>query len=289
MVKLEYLSKYIWFNGDFVKTFDAKISVLSHSLHYASSAFEGEASYQGLVFKLQEHTVRLFQSANALSIKIPFTVDDIKSATKELMEKNKIFNAYIRPLVWCGSESMQICSPDLSNNIMIALIPFNPIVKKNFTLMISEWVKASPNSIPINCKVSGGYTNLIISKRKALQLGYDDALLLDWRGYIAECTSSNIFFANKDKLITPLPDCFLNGITRKTVLMIASELGLGIEERHIKVDEIKDYSECFITGTACEIQPVKTLVIDENKNIIFNNQNVTEAIIKNYTKLIGKI
>ena len=251
----------IWINGLYVEWKDATIHVLNHGLHYGSCVFEGIRIYNGKVFKLNEHIDRLFKSANILDLKIPYSNKKILDKTIEITKKQKISNGYIRPVVWRGSEMMAISAKKASTNIAIAAWSwpsyFSPDrLLKGIKLTLSEWARPSPKSAPTDSKAAGLYMICSLSKHQAESKGFDDALMLDYRGFIAEATGANIFFVKNGNLYTPLADCFLNGITRQTVIQILKNKGIEVVERHILPNEMEDFEQCWLTGTAAEVTPV---------------------------------
>jgi len=254
----------IWYNGDLIDWKDAKLHLLSHGLHYASSVFEGERAYSGKIFKLNEHTERLLDSANQLDLKVPYTLSEIKDACYLTLEKNNLNDAYVRPIIWRGAETMGVSAPNSKIHCAIAVWEwpsyFNPEDKlKGIKLTLSKWKRPSPETIPCKAKAAGLYMICTLSKQEAESRGYDDALMLDWKGQVAEATGANIFFIVGNEIHTPVPDCFLDGITRRTVIEIAKEQGLEIIERKIEMDELPDFEQCFITGTAAEVTPVSEI------------------------------
>ena len=252
----------IWFNGKTVDWADANIHVLNHGLHYASCVFEGERVYDGEIFKLQEHTERLFYSAKRMGISVPYTQEEVNSACKNIVHIQKVINGYVRPLIWRGSEMMAISAQ--KNKIHVAIATwewgsyFDPKLKLNgIKLDISSWRKPAPNTIPWDTKAAGLYMINTLSKHEAEEKGFTDSLMLDHEGNIAEATGANIFFKdNTGELHTPIPDSFLDGITRREVIKIAKSKGVKVTERKIKPDEMKDFAGCFLTGTAAEVTPV---------------------------------
>ena len=267
----------IWFDGEFVDWKNANIHILNHGLHYASSVFEGERSYSGKIFKVREHTERLFSSADALDLKIPYSVDQIIEASYEAIKLNDLEDAYLRPIVWRGSE-MGVSAPDAPVHCAIAVWEwpsyFTPEeILKGIKVTLSEWKRPSPETIPCKAKAAGLYMICTLAKQKAESKGFSDALMLDYRDQIAETTGANIFFIKGSEIHTPIPDCFLDGITRRTVIKIAEDLGMKVIERVLFLDDIKDFEQCFITGTAAEVTPVseiddiKFFVGDEIKKI----------------------
>ena len=254
----------IWYNGDLVDWKDAKLHLLSHGLHYASSVFEGERAYSGKIFKLNEHTERLLDSASQLDLNVPYTLSEIKAACCLVLEKNNLTDAYVRPIIWRGAETMGVSAPNSKIHCAIAVWEwpsyFSPEDKlKGIKLTLSKWKRPSPETIPCKAKAAGLYMICTLSKQEAESRGYDDALMLDWKGQVAEATGANIFFIIGNEIHTPIPDCFLDGITRRTVIEIAKEQGLKIIERKIEIDELSDFEQCFITGTAAEVTPVSEI------------------------------
>ncbi|MBF91955.1 MAG: branched-chain amino acid aminotransferase [Rickettsiales bacterium] len=276
----------IWINGSYVKWKDANVHVLNHGLHYGSCVFEGIRIYDGKVFKLKEHIDRLYKSAKILDLTIPYTKKIIIDKTIEITKKQKIFNGYIRPVVWRGSEMMAISAKKASTNIAIAAWSwpsyFSPDrLLKGIKLSFSNWKRPSPESAPTNSKAAGLYMICSLSKHQAESKGFDDALMLDYRGYIAEATGANIFFVKNENLYTPLADCFLNGITRQTVIEIARRNKLKVFEKHFKPNFIKDCHEVFLTGTAVEITPVSKI-----DSINFRVGKITKLLMKEFSDFV---
>jgi branched-chain amino acid aminotransferase len=286
MIPFDKRSGYIWFNGSYKKWQDCKTHVLNHGLHYGSCVFEGIRIYNGKIFKLDEHIERLYRSAELLDLKIPFKKDKIIEITCELTKKQKVNDGYIRPVVWRGSEKMAISAIDATTNIAIASWPwpsyFSPEkILDGIRLTKSDWVRPSPNSAPTNSKAAGLYMICSLSKHQAENKGFDDALMLDYRGYIAEATGANIFFTKNDTLYTPKPDCFLDGITRQTVIEIAKRLKIKIEEDHYNFDFLKNCEEVFLTGTAVEITPVTSI-----DNFEFKVGYITKLLLSEFNKIV---
>lgn len=251
----------IWFNGEFVAWKDAKIHVLTHGLHYASAVFEGERAYAGEVFKLREHTERLIESGRILGFKVPYTADEIDSATNELLRRQGFSDAYVRPIAWRGSEMMGVSAQNNRINVAIAIWQwpsyFDPEQKmKGIRLDLAEYRRPDPKTAPSRSKAAGLYMICTISKHAAEAKGYADALMLDWRGQVAEATGANVFFVKDGVIHTPKADCFLDGITRRTVIDLARRRGIEVVERAIMPEELTGFSECFLTGTAAEVTPV---------------------------------
>ena len=255
----------IWFNGKTVDWKDANIHILNHGLHYASCVFEGERVYDGEIFKLEQHTERLYYSAKRMGIVVPYSQKEINDACKNIVHIQKVKNGYVRPLIWRGSEMMAISAQ--KNKIHVAIATwewgsyFDPKLKLNgIKLNISNWRRPSPDSIPWDTKASGLYMICTLSKHEAEQQGYTDSLMLDHEGNVAEATGANIFFKDKEgNLHTPTPDSFLDGITRRTVIEIAKSKNIKVNERKISPDELSDFEGCFLTGTAAEVTPVSCI------------------------------
>ena len=255
----------IWFNGKTVDWKDATIHILNHGLHYASCVFEGERVYDGEIFRLAEHTERLFYSAERMGIKVPYSKKEINDACKNIVNVQKVKNGYVRPLIWRGSEMMAISAQ--RNKIHVAIATwewgsyFDPKLKLNgIKLNISNWRRPAPNTIPWDTKASGLYMICTLSKHEAEAQGFTDSLMLDYEGNIAEATGANVFFKDKSgALHTPVPDSFLDGITRREVIKIAKSKGIKVVERKIKPDEMSGFTGCFLTGTAAEVTPVSQI------------------------------
>ena len=279
----------IWFNGKTVNWADANIHILNHGLHYASCVFEGERVYEGEIFKLEEHTERLFHSANRMGIKVPYSQSEINDACKSIVNVQKVQNGYVRPLIWRGSEMMAISAQ--KNKIHVAIATwewgsyFDPKLKLNgIKLNISNWRRPAPNTIPWDTKASGLYMICTLSKHEAEAKGFTDSLMLDHEGNIAEATGANIFFkSNNGELHTPIPDSFLDGITRREVIKIAKSKGVKVIERKIKPDELKDFAGCFLTGTAAEVTPVSQI-----SEYSFKVCNLITELNESYQLLVRK-
>jgi branched-chain amino acid aminotransferase len=263
-VPFDQMTGKIWFNGAFVEWENAKIHVLTHGLHYASCVFEGERAYGGEIFHLREHTERLFESARLLDFAIPYTVEEIDAVCRELLVLNNLSDAYVRPAAWRGSEMMGVSAQSNKINVAIAVWEwpsyFSPEQRlKGIRLDISEWRRPDPRTIPAKSKAAGLYMICTLSKHAAERKGYADALMYDWRGQVAEATGANVFFVKDGKLHTPTPDCFLDGITRRTVIGLAKARGLQVIERAIMPEEMAGFEQCFLTGTAAEVTPVSEI------------------------------
>lgn len=251
----------IWFDGKLVPWRDAKIHVLTHGLHYASCVFEGERAYGGEVFKLTEHNERLARSAEILGFKLPYSVAEIDAATREVIAANKLVDCYVRPVAWRGSEMMGVSAQKNTIHVAIAVWEwpayFSPELReKGIRMTFSKWRRPAPDTAPTASKAAGLYMICTLSKHAAEQDGYADALMLDYRGQVAEATGANIFLGMKGELHTPKPDCFLDGITRRTVIDLAKRRDVKVVERAIMPDELAQAEEVFICGTAAEVTPV---------------------------------
>ena len=255
----------IWYNNQLVDWQDAKLHVLSHGLHYASCVFEGLRVYDEEVFKLEEHTDRLFYSAERMGFEIPYSEKDINSACNKIISVQNVQNGYVRPVAWRGSEMMAISAQQTKIHVAIATWEwgsyFDPKLKiDGIKLNISKWRRPAPNTIPWDTKASGLYMICTLSKHEAEQQGYSDSLMLDHEGNVAEATGANIFFKdNEGNLHTPIPDSFLDGITRRTVIEIAKSKKIKVIERKISPDELSKFVGCFLTGTAAEVTPVSCI------------------------------
>ncbi len=280
----------IWYNGKNIDWKDANLHILSHGLHYASCVFEGERVYEGIIFRLREHTERLIYSANRMGFSIPYTADEIDSACNQIIKVQNIKNGYVRPIAWRGSEMMAISAQ--KNKIHFAIAAwewgsyFDPKIReKGIALDISQWRRPAPNTIPWDTKASGLYMICTLSKHEAEKKGFNDSLMLDYKGDIAEATGANIFFVNKNEseIHTPTPDNFLDGITRRTIIELAKKNGIKVVERKIKLDELKKFSGCFLTGTAAEITPVSKI-----EDINFYIPKIVNKLWEDYSNLVRK-
>jgi len=274
---------WIWYDGQLVPWKEAKLHVLSHALHYASSVFEGERAYGGTIFKSTEHSERLRRSAEILDFEIPYSVAEIDAAKALVVVRNGQPDAYIRPVAWRGSEMMGVAAQ--ANKIHLAIAAwewpsyFDPAQKmKGIRLDLSEYRRPDPATAPSLAKAAGLYMICTISKHKAERKGYADALMLDWQGRVAECTGANVFFIRDGAIHTPTADCFLAGITRQTVIDLARRRGFEVQERRILPDELSGFNECFITGTAAEVTPVS-----EIGPWRFQPGNMTKVLMEDYS------
>ena len=289
MVPYDKRSGKIWYNNELVNWEDVKLHVLSHGLHYGSFVFEGLRVYDGEIFKLKDHTERFFYSAKRMDIKIPYSQEEINEATKKIVSAQKVQNGYIRPFAWRGSEMMAVSAQNTKIHVAIATWEwgtyFDPKLKlEGIKLNISKWRRPAPNTIPWDTKASGLYMICTLSKHEAEREGYTDSLMLDHEGNIAEATGANIFFKDKKGgLHTPVPDSFLDGITRRTVIDIAKSKNIKVNERKISPNEISEFVGCFLTGTAAEITPVSK--ISNNK---YKVCDVILDLSKSYDQLVRK-
>ncbi len=279
---------FIWLNGRMVAWREAKLHVLTHALHYASAVFEGERVYGGKIFKLTEHTERLAKSATMLGFELPFTVAEIDEACRKTCQVNNIVDGYVRPIAWRGSEMMGVSAQASRINVAIASWPwpsyFSPEARtKGIRLKFADWRRPDPKTAPVHAKATGLYMICTLSKHAAENAGYHDAMMLDWRGQIAESTGANIFLAMDGKLHTPMPDCFLDGITRRTVIDLAKKKGIEVVERAIWPEELAKADEVFLTGTAAEVTPV-----GEIGPYNFQPGTMTRTLMEDYERLVGK-
>ena len=273
----------IWMDGKLVDWKEAQIHVLTHGLHYASAVFEGERAYGGAIFKLREHTERLKASAHALDFEIPYSEDEIDAACNLVVEKNGHPDAYVRPIAWRGAEMMGVSAQNNTIHLAIASWEwpsyFDPAQRlKGIRLDMAQYRRPDPATIPCRSKATGLYMICTISKHAAERKGYADALMLDWRGQVAECTGANVFFVADGKLHTPTPDCFLDGITRRTVIELARRRGIEVIERTIMPGELALFSEMFICGTAAEVTPVS-----EVGPYRFTPGTITQTLMNDYS------
>ncbi|MGO4386423.1 branched-chain amino acid aminotransferase [Microvirga sp. 2YAF29] len=273
---------WIWYDGQIVPWKDAQLHVLSHGLHYGSSVFEGERAYGGEIFKSTEHSERLKKSAQILDFEIPYTVAEIDAAKRLVLEKSGLKDAYLRPVAWRGSEMMGVAAQDNKIHLAIAAWEwpsyFDPAQKmKGIRIDMAEYRRPDPATAPSAAKAAGLYMICTISKHKAERKGYADALMLDWQGRVAECTGANVFFTRDGVIHTPLADCFLDGITRRTVIDLAKRRGFEVAERRIMPEELAGFNECFITGSAAEVTPVA-----EIGPYKFTPGNISKTLMEDY-------
>jgi branched-chain amino acid aminotransferase len=263
-VPFDQMTGKIWFNGAFVDWAEAQIHVLTHGLHYGSCVFEGERAYGGEIFKLRQHTERLHESARLLDFAIPYTIEEIDAVCRELLVLNGLSDAYVRPVAWRGSEMMGVSAQTNRINVAVAVWEwpsyFNPEQRlKGIRLDMAEWRRPDPRTAPAKAKAAGLYMICTLAKHAAERKGYADALMLDWRGQVAEATGANVFFVKDGKIHTPIPDCFLNGITRQTAIELARARGVEVIERAIMPEEMASFEQAFLTGTAAEVTPISEI------------------------------
>ncbi|MGE4167409.1 MAG: branched-chain amino acid aminotransferase, partial [Xanthobacteraceae bacterium] len=280
------LSGVIWYDGKLVPWSEANLHVLSHGLHYASAVFEGERAYGGQIFKCTEHSERLKRSANILDFEIPYSVAEIDAAKKLVVEKNGKKDAYVRPVAWRGSEMMGVSAQ--ANTIHLAIASwewpsyFDPEQRlKGIRLDLADYRRPDPKTAPCLAKAAGLYMICTISKHAAERKGYADAMMLDWQGRVAECTGANIFFIKDGKIHTPIADCFLAGLTRSTAIELAKKRGIEVIERRIMPDELTEFSECFITGSAAEVTAVAEIAKWK-----FTPGAITKQLMDDYTAAV---
>ena len=285
-VPFDQMTGKIWFNGAFVDWAEAQIHVLTHGLHYASCVFEGERAYGGEIFKLRQHTERLFESARLLDFTIPYSVEEIDAVCRELLVLNNLADAYVRPVAWRGSEMMGVSAQSNRINVAVAVWDwpsyFNPEQRlKGIRLDMSEWRRPDPSTAPAKAKAAGLYMICTLSKHAAERKGYADALMLDWRGQVAEATGANIFFVKDGAIHTPDADAFLNGITRQTAIELAKARGIKVIERAIQPEEMEGFEQAFLTGTAAEITPVS-----EIGPYRFTVGDITKSLMEDYSAAV---
>ncbi len=277
---------WIWMNGAFVPWREADVHVLTHGLHYASAVFEGERAYDGVIFRSREHSARLHNSAKVMGFEIPYSVDEIEKAKADTVLKSGLSSAYIRAIAWRGSEKMGVSAKENRINLAIAAWHWGDYFEdkmKGIRLAIAPWRRPAPDTAPCNAKAAGLYMICTLSKHAAENAGFQDALMMDWRGQIAEATGANIFFVKDGKLLTPTPDCFLNGLTRQTVIELAKRRGMEVIERAIWPNELAGFQEVFLTGSAAEITPVA-----EIQGMYFKPGKVTEQLLADFGALVRR-
>ena len=273
---------FIWFDGKLTPWREANVHILTHGLHYASAVFEGERLYGGEIFKLREHTVRLIESGRMLDFEISFSADEIDEACRQTVAANNLTDGYIRPIAWRGSEQLGVSAQNNTIHLAIAAWNWGSYFDKAERLRgirvgLAQYRRPDPLTIPSKAKATGLYMICTIEKHRAERAGYADALMLDWRGHVAECTGANVFFVKDGALHTPIADCFLNGITRQTVIELAKRRGINVVERTIMPDELSTFTECFIVGTAAEVTPVR-----EIGPHAYTPGRVTETLLADY-------
>src|ERR1035437_6983456 len=283
VVPFDQRDGFIWMNGNLAAWKEAKLHVLSHGLHYASCVFEGERAYDGRIFKTSEHAERFRASAELLDFEIPYSVPELDRAKQLAVDKNNLRNCYVRPVAWRGSEMMAVAAQNSTINVAIAVWDWPSMFDveqkmKGIKLDIADYRRPDPMTAPAHAKAAGLYMICTISKHRAERRGYADAMMLDWQGRVAECTGANIFFVKDGKIHTPLADCFLDGLTRQTVIGLARKRGFEVIERRILPDELDQFSECFITGSAAEVTAVSEIA-----NWNFNPGGITKQLMDDYS------
>ncbi len=278
---------FIWYNGALKPWKEATLHVLSHGLHYASTVFEGERAYGGRIFKSAAHSERFKRSAELLDFKIPYTVEQLDAAKQLVVDANKLQSCYVRPVAWRGSEMMAVSAQNATVNVAIAVWDWPSMFDvaqkmKGIRIDIADYRRPDPRTAPCDSKAAGLYMICTISKHAAERKGYADAMMLDWQGRVAECTGANIFFTRDGALHTPIADCFLDGITRRTVIDLAGRRGIETVQRRIMPEELASFNECFICGTGAEVTPVS-----EVGPYKFTPGNISRTLIEDYTATVN--
>ena len=279
---------FIWMNGELLPWSDARLHVLSHGLHYGSCVFEGERAYDGRIFKSREHSERFRKSAEILDFTLPYSVEELEAAKSLVLEKNGWKDCYVRPVAWRGSEMMAVAAQHSTINVAIAMWDWPSMFDVNekmrgIRLDIAEYRRPDPRCAPVHAKAAGLYMICTLSKHRAERKGYADAMMLDWEGRVAECTGANIFFTKDGAIHTPIADCFLDGITRRTVIDLARRRGIEVHERRILPEDLAGFNECFICGTGAEVTPVS-----EVGPYKFTPANISRALIEDYSAAVRK-
>jgi branched-chain amino acid aminotransferase len=278
---------WIWLDGKLVPWREANVHVLTHALHYASSVFEGQRAYGGVIFKLNEHSRRLQRSAQLLGFEIPYSVDQLSAACNEVVKANGLTEAYVRPVAWRGSEQMGVTARGTRGRVAIAAWDWGKyfpeeIAAKGLRLDIAPWRRPAPYTAPVHSKAAGLYMICTLSRQQAEARGYDDALMFDWRGQVAEATGANAFFVRDGALHTPTPDCFLDGITRRTVMDLARRRGIEVVERTIWPEELESFEQMFLTGSAAEVTFIR-----EAGPWNFEIGDMSRQLAKDYDELVN--
>jgi branched-chain amino acid aminotransferase len=277
---------YIWMDGEFTPWREAKVHVLTHALHYASSVFEGERAYGGVIYASRRHSERLANSAKIMGFELPVSVDELEAIKAEALAKSGLENAYVRAFAWRGSDMMGVSAQSNTIHLAVAVWAWGDYFAdkmKGIRMTHAKWKRPSPETAPSHAKAAGLYMICTLSKHAAENDGYADALMLDYRGHVAEATGANIFFMRDGAIHTPTPDCFLNGITRQTAIKLAEARQLEVIERTIMPDELGTFSECFITGSAAEITPVA-----EIGEFSYTPGHISEALVTDYADLVHR-
>ncbi len=282
----------IWYNGKLTPWRETKLHVLSHGLHYGGAVFEGIRVYNGKAFKLTEHNERLLKSAEILGFKIPYTVEEINKACEDVIAAQKVTNGYLRPIAWRGSEMIAVSAQQCKIHVAVATWEwpsyFGKEARENgLKLCWADYQRPDPKTAPTASKAAGLYMICTISKHAAESKGFQDAMMIDYRGYVAEATGANAFFVIDGKIHTPTPDCFLDGITRRTVIGLAKNVGFEVIERHIKPEELATATEAFLTGTAAEVTPIAS-ISGEHGDFKFTVGNIGKSLIAEFDKMVGR-
>jgi len=285
-VPLDQRDGWIWFDGEMIPWKDTKVHVLTHALHYASSVFEGQRAYGGEIFKLHEHSERLRKSAELLDFEVPYCADQLDQACRDVLVKNDLVDAYMRPVAFRGSAELGLGAHNNPVHVAIAAWEWPSLFSyedklAGVRLALSDWRRPSPTSAPFASKAAGLYMICTLSKHAAEARGFSDAMMLDYRGQIAEATGANVFFIKDGEIHTPTPDCFLDGITRRTVIGLARDKGIKVTERVIMPEEIGTFDECFLTGSAAEVVPVAQI-----ENDTFAKRDICGVMMKAYSELV---
>lgn len=279
---------YIWMDGAFVDWREAKVHVLTHSLHYGSGVFEGARAYDGEIYALRDHSQRLLNSAKYLGYAIPFSVEEIDKACTDTLAKSGLGFAYVRPIAWRGSEMMGVASKGNKIHLSVAVWHWGDYFDdkmKGIRLCMADWKRPAPDTIPCKAKGAGLYMICTLAKDASTDKGFDDALMLDYKGRVAECTGAHIFFVKDGEIHTPTNDILLDGITRKAVLLMAKKRGINVIKRDIWPDDLPTFSECFIVGTAAEITPIRSI-----ERLKYTPGELTVNMVEDYDKLVrGKL
>ncbi|HWA01668.1 MAG TPA: branched-chain amino acid aminotransferase [Caulobacterales bacterium] len=277
---------WVWMDGTFVPQREAKVHILTHAMHYASCVFEGERAYEGAIYRSNEHSQRLIRSGKILGFDVPATAEEIDKAKHDLIRKAGLGDAYVRALAWRGSEQLGVSAQHNTIHLAIATWVWGDYFAdkmKGIRLMVAPWRRPAPDTAPCNAKAAGLYMICTLSKHAAEAAGFQDALMMDWRGQIAEATGANVFFVRDGALHTPTPDCFLDGITRQSVIALARQRGIEVIERAIFPNELATFTECFLTGSAAEVTPV-----NEIAGLGFKPGKVTEQLLNDYSGLVRR-
>lgn len=276
---------WIWLDGKLVPWRESQVHILTHALHYASSVFEGQRLYNGVIFRLSDHSQRLIDSAKILGFDLPWSRDEIDTACNEVVKANGLTDGYVRPIAWRGAEQMGVAAQKTKPHLAVAAWDwgayFGAASEKGLRLDIAEWRRPAPYTAPVHAKAAGLYMIATLSKHKAEARGYNDALMFDWRGQVAEATGANAFFIKDGVIHTPTPDCFLNGLTRQTVIALARKRGIDVVERAIWPEELEDFQQMFVTGSAAEVTPVNSA-----GPWSFEIGDLTRLIQKDYADLV---